>query len=115
MGFCPNCRFEYESQVKRCPDCDRKLVDHLEPEDWKDPDPDLRFVPLPGLPGRVYAEMIKEVLEKRGIPCYIRSDGITDALKISGTGPMSKGVVIYVPENRLKECEDIQHQMLDHI
>ncbi len=115
MGFCPNCRYEYKAQVKKCPDCGSPLTDHLEPEGGKEPKPGLRFVPLPALPGRIYAEMIREVLEKRGIPCYLRSDGITDALKISGTGPISKGVMLFVPEDRLKECTDIQHQMLDHI
>jgi hypothetical protein len=75
----------------------------------------VRFVPLPGLPGRVYAEMVKGILDERGIPCYIRSEGIIDAYGISGTGPVNRGVRLYVPEDRVDECKDIQHGMLDHI
>ena len=111
MVFCPECGYEYNPAVRVCPDCGVELVDKFPEEEMSD----VSFVSLPDLPGRVYAEMIKGVLEERGIPCYIRADGVSDAYGISGTGPVSKGVRLYVPEDRLEECIQIQHGMLDHI
>lgn len=113
MGFCPKCCYEYEDYVVRCPDCQEELVESLAREDSELPE--MRFVPMPGLPGRVYAEMVKSVLEKQGIPCYIRADGMTDTLGISGTSPAAGTVRIFVPEDQLEACIDIQQHMLNHI
>jgi len=116
MPFCPECRYEYEDDIKVCADCGKSLVKTLKDETGKEEEiPNVKFIPLPGLPGRVYAEMIKEVFEKEGIPCYIRSGGITDGFNIDAAGPAGENTFIYVPEDRVEECERIQHQMLDHI
>ena len=80
-----------------------------------DKNTDEKFVPLPDLPGRVYAEMIKEVLEQKGIPCYIRSDGIADGYGVVGTGPIAKGFQLFVPESTVELCKQIQNEMLNHI
>lgn len=111
--FCPECGYEYKEGIRVCPDCGVGLVDGLS-EDEDDGRPDGWFVPLPNLPGRVYAEMVKAVLDARGIPCYIRAEGVGDAYQFSGTTPRG-GVRLYVPEDRLEECMQIQHGMLDHI
>ena len=112
MPFCPNCRYEYQPGVAECPDCREPLVENLPPGP---PAADVRFVPMPDLPGRVYAEMVKGVLEQRGIPSYLRSDGASDGFSAVGTSILDKGFKLYVPEDRLEECLDIQHQMMDHI
>lgn len=113
--FCPVCKYEYKSGVKVCPDCGEKLIVKL-PQEKQNNKADLKisFVPLPNLPGRVYADMVKDTLDAKGIPCYIRSKGIGDALQFPGTTPL-EGTSLFVPENRLKECIAIQQQMLDHI
>lgn len=113
MPFCPKCRYEYKNTVTECPDCQEKLVDRLPFEEEEIAD--IKFVAMPALPGRVYADMVKGVLEQRGIPCYIRSEGLIDTIGVSGTGPINRGVKIYVPEDRLEECVEIQHGMLNHI
>ena len=74
-----------------------------------------KFVPLPDLPGRVYAEMVREVLEQNGIPSYIRSDGVSDGYGVVGTGPISKGFQLFVPESAVEFCLQIRNEMLDHI
>ena len=112
MPYCPQCRYEYTAGSTRCPDCGVDLVDSLPVEE---PIADIRFVPMPGLPGKVYAEMVREVLVQKGIPCYMRSDGLSDSLGISGTGTLNRNVRIYVPEDALEEAIQIQQQMLDHI
>lgn len=114
MLFCPSCKYEYEPHVVRCPDCGEKLVAEL-PGEQSPSGEDVRFVPLPDLPGRVYADMVKAALEDMGIPCYIRSDGLIDTIGVSGTGPMNRGVRIFVPEDRVEECLSVQQGMMDHI
>jgi hypothetical protein len=74
-----------------------------------------KFVPLPDLPGRVYAEMVKEVLEQKGIPSYIRSDGVSDGYGVVGTGPIAKGFQLFVPESAVEFCLQIRNEMLNHI
>ena len=29
MSFCPACRYEYETGIRFCPDCDEELIDRL--------------------------------------------------------------------------------------
>jgi hypothetical protein len=112
MPFCPSCRLEYRKGSMVCPDCNATLVEQL-PEEK--PAADISFVRLPDLPGRVYAQMVKGALEKRGIPCYIQTDGVGGAYRIDGTGVVGAGASLFVPEDRLEECLQIQHEMLDHI
>jgi len=114
MPFCPSCKYEYESNVNKCPDCGLELVADL-PHIQEKIAQNIRFIPLPDLPGRVYADMVKITLDEMGIPCYIRSDGLMDTIGVTGTGLMNKGVRIFVPEDRVDECLSIQHQMMDHI
>ncbi len=114
MAFCPKCGYEYLKHVKVCPDCGTRLVEKR-PVDEHYVNSDVRFVQLPDLPGRIYAEMVKVALEQRGIPCYIRSDAVTDAYSISGAGPAGHTARIFVPEDRLEESIQIQHSMVDHI
>ena len=111
--FCPQCRCEYNDGVDQCADCKVKLVKELPPKE--DDIPEFQnFVPLPNLPGRIYAEMVKGALEERGIPCYLRSGGVGDAYQFGGNLPLG-GIQLYVPEDKLEECLRIQHEMLDHI
>ncbi len=112
--FCPVCKYEYKPGITVCPDCGKKLVEKLPQEDRNKNSDNINFVPLPSLPGRVYAEMIKDTLDAKGIPCYIRSEGVGDAYQFPGTTPLG-GVRIFVPEDRVEECLAIQQQMLDHI
>ena len=112
MTFCPNCKYEYRDGIPICPDCDMPLVSELAEDTHPN---DVEFVPLPDLPGRIYADMVNGALEAKNIPCYIRSDGVMDTYGITGTGPVSRGFRIFVPQDRLEECLEIQHAMMDHI
>ena len=121
MPYCPKCRYEYNVGVQTCPDCDETLVFALSPDD-EPASPEVsvgkagskdRFVPLPNLPGKVYAEMVKGALEERGIPCYIHHLSGGGVMRASGTGLPATSVELFVPEDRYEECAEIQRQMVD--
>jgi hypothetical protein len=77
---------------------------------------EIKWVPLHPLPGVVYAEMVKEVLEKYGIPCVLKKDFFTNAdlTWLANTGAGLETVIL-VPEDCAKEAAGILHDMMDHI
>jgi len=111
MPFCPNCQYEYNPDVKICPDCGAELVEQLSEEvpgeiDW---------VKLHPLPGTIYADMVKEVLDQQGIPNIIRKTFMASAIGASGSEMGGLESIILVPRERKEEAESILHQMMDHI
>jgi len=114
MPFCPNCGYEYESNVDVCSDCETKLVDKLPESNFIDEN-DVLWVALHELPSLIYAEMVKEVLDAKEIPCYIKTDFISGAYGVKGISVVGQQALVFVPEEYSKESEEILHQMFDHI
>lgn len=111
MPFCPKCGNEYIAETTTCADCNVLLVEKMEKihdkiEDW---------VALQDLPGLTYAEMVKEVLEQRNIPCYIQSDLITGVYGVNSVSTVGSKCVLYVPKEMKQIAQNILHQMVDHI
>ena len=113
MPFCPKCKSEYIEGIKECSDCLVPLV-HEIAEEAEEEKSRGKFVLLHTFPSVVYAEMVKEALENKGISCLVKSDMLTSAYGSKGGGVFSK-VRIFVPEDRLEESDGIMNQMLDHI
>jgi hypothetical protein len=77
---------------------------------------EIRWVALHELPGKVYADMVMEVLKQHNIPCYLKSFSGSGAIGvISGAGLFGSRDKIMVPEDRYDEASEILHSMLDHI
>jgi len=104
MRICSRCHTEIPEEADRCPECGERCSREK-----------IKMVSLHPLPSRIYAEMVKEVLETRGIPCIIKTDLLSSAFGSDGTSAVGTQAVIYVPEDRRQESEEILHQMLDHI
>jgi len=112
MPFCPSCRAEYIEDTIDCADCNVGFVASLPTEDLED---DIDWVPLRGVPGKTYAEMVTEILDKEEIPNYIKSDPLSTAYLTAGASMLSGNAIIYVPEKNKEKAEDILLQILDHI
>ena len=100
MPFCPNCKAEYEKGIQTCVDCEIALVDELPPEPELD-----EFVKIYSLPGDVYAQMVKEVLEAEDIECILKPDMFTSGLQVHATEGTS--VDIYVQEHDAEKAKEI--------
>ncbi|MBC8204378.1 DUF2007 domain-containing protein [bacterium] len=75
-----------------------------------------KWVALHDLPGKLYADMVKEALENRGIPCIVRSLFGSGGLGvISGAGAVGFRDRIMVPEEYFEEAQQILTDMMDHI
>lgn len=97
--------------MKICPACDLSLV-----EDSADGErtPLGEYVPLKSLPSRLYAEMLKEVLEQEGIPCLIKGEDLGRMLG-GGVGSSPVEIILWVPEEDYERGLEIAEGILDDI
>jgi len=82
MPYCPRCRSEYVAATTRCADCDVELVESL-PESA--PPPDFHWVELCTAENEAEGEMLRELLESRGIPVIVKKDVFASGFGHQGT------------------------------
>ena len=107
--YCPKCRTQYVEDVKECFDCNVSLVDELTEEK---PIEEIKWVALPPVKGDIYADMVEEVLQKRNIPHFTKSDWFTTAYSLSGANYLGARSVIFVPEENRKEGAQLIKELL---
>ena len=107
MAFCPHCGYEYKKGITRCTDCGAALEDSLPVEKFCNEN--IKWIQLNTFPGRIYADMLKEMFEKEGIPVIIRGSGLAP---IIGKGTKGEIVKVMVPEKFLEKCEQILSETL---
>ena len=91
MPYCPECKYEYESGTKICPDCGAPLVEGSLPEEEVNPDDDVDAVLLLETENTLRAEFLVGALEQEGIPYVARGLGLTDSLGGAVGGDVSHG------------------------
>ncbi|GBD95032.1 hypothetical protein BMS3Abin05_02649 [bacterium BMS3Abin05] len=77
--------------------------------------PEDQWIPLKSFPSRLYAEMVKEVLDGKDIPSIIKGEDV-GILGTGSYGTSSPGrIVLWVLERDFDRCQEISTDMLDHI
>jgi len=72
MPFCPQCRYEYQAGLQRCPDCGVALVAELSPQEHLPPSGPLVTVYI--AKDMIEASLIKSFLEESQIEAFIGYD-----------------------------------------
>jgi len=109
MGFCPECRYEFKENIKRCPDCEVELIDELPPEQ----EPEEKWVLVKDLESDIFADMVKEALENEGIPSIIKSDFFHEGFLTEPTSFPGSHSAVFVPENHADAAEIIIDNITD--
>jgi hypothetical protein len=102
--ICPKCHAEYLANLKNCGDCNEKLVDASSIDI---PIPEMTWKSLPQIEGKLYADMITEIFNKKDIPYYIKTNWTSSAYGVQGIGASIDLVRIYVPELSYQEASEI--------
>ena len=133
--FCPKCKYEYNSEVSVCPDCNETLVTEdelknvIEDEKKVDASPlinelkggevfenavdfpkDIDWVHIARLNSQQMADMVLEVLHAKNIAAVIHSEtgyfGITGQIGMSSYSPIGGGYSLFVDRNSVEDADN---------
>ncbi|MBN2413866.1 DUF2007 domain-containing protein [candidate division KSB1 bacterium] len=76
---------------------------------------DEELIGLSNLPGIVYAEMVKEALERQGIKSIIKPDVMSSGLQAKGAHITGDSCRIFVFKKDAEKAQEILETMMDHI
>ncbi len=107
--YCPKCRTQYIENVKECSDCKVPLIEELPDER---PIERVKWVALPPVKGNIYADMVEEVLQKKNIPHFTKSDWFSTAYSLSGANYLGARSVIFVPEEHHDEAVQLIEELV---
>ena len=79
MRFCPTCKFEYGSTIRRCPDCGSDLVAQLPVEPEPSREGESVQVLLCTVQGEIQAGLLRDRLRSQGILSRAQLGGIRDS------------------------------------
>jgi len=102
MPFCPKCQAEYREGFTVCKDCEVNLVDELTPENIIYDLSEAEMVPLAYFKTPAEAQMVHELLEKRGVRSMVQGASDTIAA-VSGFTEVS----VLVDERDVPRAKEI--------
>ena len=102
--ICPDCQAEYLNNIKNCGDCKRPLV---EANSLDIPIPEMTWTPLPTIIGSTYSDIIIDLLNKKKIPHYVKSNWSNTAFNTSSTSLNNDVIRIFVPNEFQDEATNI--------
>jgi hypothetical protein len=112
--ICPKCKSEFIEGVYICTDCKIPLVDFLPVSDEKSEDQfaDTNFISVYTPISSQEVSIIKMIMEREGIPFYIKNDRLHGAVLFSIQGPGK--MELFVPEECAQQVIDLLGEELGH-
>ena len=107
--ICPHCHAEYLSNIKICGDCKAPLLDA---SNIDLPIPEIKWIPLPIIKGKIYADMVIDLLNQDSIPHYVKMDWTSSAYLVEATSLPNQVIRIFVPKEHLKKASSITDLIL---
>lgn len=101
MPYCPKCRYEFKEGIKKCPDCETELVEELGEE------LEHKFVLIESLESDLTADMVREALEREGIPSIIKSDFFHEGFLAEPGNLPGSFSAIFVPDDQVEDAREI--------
>ena len=108
--YCPSCQAEFIDSITICSDCNISLVENMAPNE---PLENINWVKVKEVPGKVFGEMMGEVLDSAAIPYFLKSDWLASAYNISAAGLAGSYVQVYVPENFRDKANNLLTELMD--
>ena len=108
--YCPSCKAEFIDSITICSDCNITLVENMA---LNEPLENINWVKVKEVPGKVFGEMMGEVLDSEGIPYFLKSDWSASAYNIASAGLSGSYVQLYVPENFFDKANNLLTGVID--
>ena len=108
--YCPSCKSEFIDSITKSSDCNITLVENIA---FNEPLENINWVKVKEVPGKVFGEMMGEVLDSEGIPYFLKSDWSASAYNIASAGLSGSYVQLYVPENFCDKANNLLTELMD--
>ena len=107
--ICPQCHAEYLSHINICSDCKNPLV---ETSNIDLSITEIKWRPLPIIEGKIYADMVIDLLNQDSIPHYVKMDWTSSAYLVEAASLPNQVIRIFVPKEHLKKASSIANVIL---
>ena len=107
--ICPKCHSKYLRRTNVCEDCKNPLVDA---NNIDLPITEIKLLPLPIIEGKIYADMVIDLLNQDSIPHYVKMDWTSSAYLVEAASLPNQVIRIFVPKEHLKKASSIADAIL---
>tara|TARA_B100001250_G_C19787776_1_gene784984 strand:- start:1327 stop:1665 length:339 start_codon:yes stop_codon:yes gene_type:complete len=102
--ICPDCFAEYIDNIENCGDCNVPLINA---SNIDLPIPNLDWISLQPFEGKIYADMVGELLDQNSIPYYLKMDWTSSAFGIEAASLNNQIIRIFVPDQYYKKAAEL--------
>lgn len=107
--ICPQCHAEYLGHMKKCGDCEIPLINT---SNIDLPIAEMKWVALPIISGKIYADMAIDLLNQNSIPHYVKMDWTSSAYLVEAASLPNQVIRIFVPKEYLKKASSITDSII---